>query len=502
MNLIPNIADYQNAANGAGGFDISNVTQEQLAEISKALEAGQITGRDTTNLTNASGAPLKIESLDKTLKIVTFKESEIQLWKSIPKSQAYNTVEEFNQLTSYGQDRGGFNLEGELPAEEDSQYVRRAQFVKFLGVTKSVTHPMTLVNSMVSNVVQREVTNGTMWILRKLNRALTSANSLLIPQEFNGLYAQHERPDGAIYQGGSLSNYLSSEIVVDLRGSILKEEHIEAASEGIVENFGFGDTLFAPPRVLSNFVKGFYGKKLIQPNTEQVSAGIMGQRVTAHDTQFGRISLNYDIFMNKRASKVIGVAATNIKAPTAPVAVDGVAPVASDALGKWGAGDAGNYFYAVSAFNRHGESTITLIEAAVAAIVAGGAVDLTFTAGVGGEPATGYTVYRGQKNAVASAGTKFYPLFDISVADLAAGYEGAAAGSVRDRNHFLPNCDQAFLVEMSEEVLSFRQLAPLMKMDLAIISPAYRFMVMMYGTPMLFAPRKKIRFINIGDVIS
>ena len=71
---------------------------------------------------------------------------------------------------------------------------------------------------------------------------------------------------------------------------------------------------------------------------------------------------------------------------------------------------------------------------------------------------------------------------------------------VRDRNRFMPATDQAFLVENKQEVLTHKQLAPLMKMDLAVVSPSYRFMILQYGTPMFFAPRKAVRFINIGTL--
>ncbi|MBR5664041.1 MAG: BlaI/MecI/CopY family transcriptional regulator, partial [Bacteroidales bacterium] len=98
---------------------------------------------------------------------------------------AYNTVEEYNQQTSYGQDRGGFNAEGELPEEEDSVYVRRSQLVKYLGVTKSVTHQMTLVNTMVGSVMERTIKDGTMWILRTLNQGLYFGNEKIVPEQFN-----------------------------------------------------------------------------------------------------------------------------------------------------------------------------------------------------------------------------------------------------------------------------------------------------------------------------
>jgi len=139
LDLGINLDQYRSNPNDAVLFDQS--PESQVNDLKKALEAGEITGRETNNLTTASGSPLKVESLDRTLKLITFRESEIVLWKKIPKLAAYNTVEEYNQLTNYGADRGGFITEGELPVEEDSTYVRRSQLVKFMGVTKSVTTP-------------------------------------------------------------------------------------------------------------------------------------------------------------------------------------------------------------------------------------------------------------------------------------------------------------------------------------------------------------------------
>lgn len=494
MNLGINLQQYQAGPDNVALFDTANTTQEQLNDLSKALEAGQITGRETTDLTSASGAPLKVESLDRTLKLITFKESDIQLWKKIPKMPAYNTVEEYNQLSSYGQDRGGFITEGELPIEEDSTYIRRSQLVKFMGVTKSVTHPMTLVNTMIGDVVAREAKNGTMWILRKLNKALTQANSRLVPQEFNGLYAQHQDNDNYT----TPASYFESTSVVDLRGSYMKEGFIEDAANTMINNFGQPTELFAPPKVLSDFVKNFYGNKFITPGTAAMTDGVMGQRVQAFESQFGRIGLNYDLFMNPRPQKTTASGADSPNSPLAPT-VGGTprTAVASDGGAKWAASDAGDYFYAVSAINRYGESALTVL-GAVVTIVTGGAVDLQFTATASPNPATAFIIYRSNKGAASAAAATFSPLFEISTAELAAGYDGAAAGFVRDRNRIMPNTFQAFLIQNDDEVHAFRQLAPLMKMDLALISTAYRFMVLLYGTPLLFAPKKMIRFINIG----
>jgi hypothetical protein len=61
----------------------------------------------------------------------------------------------------------------------------------------------------------------------------------------------------------------------------------------------------------------------------------------------------------------------------------------------------------------------------------------------------------------------------------------------------LPNTYTAFIGQMTPDVLTFRQLAPLVKMDLATIAPAYKWMILLYGVPVIFAPLKWTRIINI-----
>ena len=149
--------------------------------------------------------------------------------------------------------------------------------------------------------------------------------------------------------------------------------------------------------------------------------------------------------------------------------------------------------------NRFGEGKLTAMDSSKLSIALTESGDLKFADGGGTYPATGYRIYRSKKNPAGLIGvTSLYPLFDVSTAELAAGYDGGGASVVRDRNRMLPGTDQAMLIQNSSEIYSFKQLAPLMKMDLAILSPAIRFMILLYGTPQLYAPRKMIKFINIG----
>jgi|SRR5690554_3614877 len=492
-NASVNLANYGHGAGfGEDALSQAPQTAQAVGELSKALEAGSITGRETTGMTTASGAPLKVESLEKSLKVITFTESDIKMWKRIPKSPAFNTVEEYLQLDSYGADRGGFNNEGELPEEEDSTYIRKAELVKFLGVTKSVTHPMTLVKNHIGNAVQRETTNGIQWILRKANKGLFSSNSDIVTQEWNGLYTQHHKNGGYATLDAYQKN---NSLVIDMRGKRLTEGAIENGALEIIRNYGHANLLIGPPSVLSNFVANFHDKKLISPNSPQVTAGVMGQAVNRFASQFGEIELDYDIFATKGHPKLVSAGATSNKAPSAPTSVSGTA--STNVLSQFTTADAGDYIYAVAAKNRYGESALTQITAGAITVAAGETVDLEFTNSGGSYPATGFVIYRSKVDDT-SATANLFPLIEISVEQLAQGYDGLAAGHVADNNRWLPETEEAMLLQNDSQIYEFKQLAPLMKMPLAQLSPAQRFMVLLYGTPILYQPKKMVRFINIG----
>jgi hypothetical protein len=156
---------------GLNGFGTAPATD--VSELSKALEAGY----QVTNQTG--GSALRVESLEASLKVVTYTNHHIKFWKKIPKSPAYSTVEEYNQLVSYGPSSFAFTQEGELPPATDTSYARRTQLVKFLGTTREVTHPATLVHPAHGDIIALENQNGILWLLERVETALFTADSSL-----------------------------------------------------------------------------------------------------------------------------------------------------------------------------------------------------------------------------------------------------------------------------------------------------------------------------------
>lgn len=495
------LADYQ-------GFDGFAGDMNQGQDLLKAMSAGQITGRETSNL-SLTQEPLKAESLERTLKLLSFRMKDIKLWNEMPKMTAYNTVEEFLQLDSYGADRGGFYNEGELSDVEDSSYIRRAELVKYIQVTGEVTMQAQMVRSFV-DAYQKEVENKAMWVLRKINSSITKADSSIVPQEFNGIYKQHASigsGDGFLYN--SLSAYMNSNVVIDLRGKSLTQEDLENGAITVDDNFGNVDTLFAPPVVMGDLAKDYYQRQriMMNANSESAYSGAVGMVPKVVSTTVGDVRLMSDKFMKSNGAgqspfKTLSSNPSSQKAPN-QVGTSSTALSGSDGESKFSTaeGNLGTVYYAVGSINRYGESALKLVDASAITLTDGQSVNITFTAGGGSVPATGYQIYRSKvTNSIdpEADNVEFFPLFRVSESDRSNGYDGGAAGVVRDRNRYLPATEQAFLTEMTEEVLSVKQLAPLSKLDLAVLSMSRRFISFAFLTPNLYAPKKMVRFINVG----
>lgn len=498
------LTDYQDS-DFSGLFGGQQETQELL----KAMQAGAITGRETANQ-SLTQEPLKVESLEKTLKLLEFRMKDVKLWNAIPKLVAYNTVEEYIQLESYGADRGGFYSEGELSDVEDSQYRRKAELVKYIQVTGEVTLQAQMVRSYV-DAMRKEVENKTMWIVRKVSSALTKADSAMISQEFNGIYAQHALIGNAadsIY--ASLDAYQDSTSVIDLRGRSLTQSDLEDGSVNVDANFGNVDSLFGPPSVMSGLYKDYFERQRIITGVSSAT-GVIGTVPRAIDTQFGQVAINQDKFMAKTSARLLSALATSPKAPTAPSVTSQTLVADATASCRFAAGEVhtgalGTVFYGVSAINQYGESAITVFSNTVKiTTTAANSVDLVFAAGAGGSyAATAFVIYRSKVTAATNATTGavlFYPLFKVTAAQRTAGYDGASAGAVRDRNRFLPDTQEAFATEMTDDVLYFKQLSPISKLDLAINGPSNRFLTYLWGTPVLATPKKMVRFVNVGPYL-
>lgn len=469
---------------GLNGFGSAPAADVQ--ELQKALEAGY----QVTNQTG--GSALRVESLEASLKVVTWTNHHIKFWKKIPKSPAYSTVEEYNQLTAYGATQFAFTQEGELPPATDTSYARRTQLVKFMGTTREVTHPATLVHPAHGDVIALENQNGILWLLERVENALFTADSDLAF-------------DGEAEQWDGMDALIDATSFLDVEGQPLQEADIEEASNLIIEAYGYPTDLFMGTRVLSDLVKTMYPRERIQ--LPAPTNGQIGQAINTMATQAGVIEFNPDVFIRQLPTPP--AAATSVNAPAQPQAITSgtTASGTGDFTKNAPAANDTEYAYVCTACNRFGESTPSPVMAATQTLTAaqrtaGNHIDLTLTnnATVGAFPTEYFRVYRtvamAAGAAVPAALTSYSLIMQIPCTNQAA----AGTTTPDDLNFLLPFTSIAYLGELTPNVITFRQLAPMMRLDLAVLAPAYRWMILLYGTPLLFAPRKWLRIINIGQL--
>ena len=446
-------------------FGSSALDPNSVQELQKALSAG--VGVPALS----GGTALQVQSLEATMRVVTYTMQNIKFWKLIPKLPAYNTAEEYNLLRGYGADNGAFTNEGELPQLQDSVYERRVAIVKYLATQREITHPMLLVRPAHGNVVGLEAQNGAIWLLERLERALFNANSAIIPQEFDGLDAQlFADPD-----------FFPSQ-VIDLRGAQPTEDSIEDAANRIVEQYGIPTDLLMTPRTISELSKQIYPReRFAMPYND----GKLGGAVKEFDSSAGTIKFHPDVFL--RPGRRNGVltppaAATSANAPAAPAAV---AEAVNAVTTSFFAGNAAGYTYYATAINRFGESAPTA-SANTGAVAAGETVTVTITAG-GGNP-TGFRLYRA--NAAGAAST----------AQLIR--EIPLAGVYVDDNFLLPGHGRGYMIQGNVNNISFRMLAPMLKIPMATIAASIRWIQVLYGTPIVYSPLKNVCFLNIPDTLT
>ncbi|NBV51363.1 hypothetical protein EBR78_09140 [bacterium] len=477
--MIPTLDPKQFEGHG-DGFGVSD--QATVAELNKALSAGYA----SDPAAQSNGGALRVESLDATLKIVSFMEKNIVLYNDIPKTKAYNTVEEYNLLSSYG-GRGGFFIqEGGLPRTEDSKYQRKAAFVKFMGTTREITHPMLLVRPAHGNVVALETKNGAKWMLQRMEESLFKGNSSIISESFDGLDRQHALGIADASTAGDGRPAVSEEHVVDLRGDVLSESVFTEVARILLDNYMYPTHCYLPFTAHSDFSKAFFskGRYGIPVTPADAMVGFVADKVK---TPGGVVELRPDVFL--RVDETAPAAADNAMAPTAPASAVVTVQAKSTSRG-FQAGEYGTYAYEVTAISRSGESAATAGSANAVVTSINSEVKIVVTRGsVSGNDLTqGYRVYRTRlEDGV--AGKKYL------VAEIASA---GATTNVLDGNETLPGAGVAYIGQMDESVLALRELSPMLKFPLATVASSIRWMQLYYNTPILFRPRGWVKIKNIG----
>jgi hypothetical protein len=485
----------------------SNLFQTQGSDdIVKAMIAGARTGQDLNNIANA-GESLKPESLDPVVKVLEATEKNIKLFKLFPKQSITNNVHAYNLLKSYGSNIGLFMQEGESPEQTDSVYIRKSAITKYIGVQGEVTLQAQMVkNADGKDPYTREVENKTIFVLKGINQKLTEANSGMVAEEFDGILKQHYDGINAINGVTSLGNYANDTCVINAHNKALTEAMAADASMAVVnDRFGAVSHIISHPSVFNDFAKRFHTNRYVLTNSpiSATTGAVVGgkQDVIQTPNSDEGLKIVSDIFFDRRQHKYYNSAADASKAPSAPVKdiANPLTTAAGDTLNEFGTDFAGDYFYGVTARNKYGESAMCLMNTTGFAVAATASTDLKFAAGVSTYAAVSYVIYRTKMDVTDYTTAPFYPIFEITLAELQTGYDGAAGLSVRDRNRIIAGTHSAIVLDPTSDIWEYVQLSSTMKLDFAVTTLSKRFAVFNFGTPIIYQPGKIAIIRNIGD---
>ena len=473
------------------GLEQGIVSPEEVQALNKAITAGYGGAGKPTDLTY--GGVLQAESLESTLKSITFDMKNLKMWPSISVDKAYNLFEQYNRLIGYGSDSSPYIGEGGAPQEEDSTYIRDGQRIVFFGTRRKVSHQMTLVRTTVGDIVAQQAKEGTMHLLKNVEREMywghAHFTNVATGDQSGGL---SDLPANSIAMNGLLQQLIKGDddaqqksrdfegygevrsIASDLKGAVLAQDDLEDLTVIALENFGAPTDLHIEPLALSSFVKQFYPQFRSAPG---LSGQSVGYDVNKMVTSAGNVEFKPNLFLRPRGqARNTGIAGSPVVGAAAVVASAIANPSAStDGLA------AGTYQYKVSYVNDTGESS-PVQEAGGIVVTAGQAVSLALASTPAGTKHV--KVYRSA--AGGAVGTeKFIGNYKVSATIVDSGAKA-------------PGLGEAFLLDMSSEVMRFKQLSPLSKINFAIVSTALEFAVVLYGALFVYAPRFNCLFKNLG----
>ena len=444
----------------------------EVEELQKALGLGgaggndpMVTGDNVSYATSAANAfsdgnALAVEDLDRTLKLVTHGLEHLRLWKDIIKERVPQVVHEYNIQNSYGDEVPVFFQMGGVPTNTDAGYNRDVIQVKYLGTQGSVLHNLTLIQAAHGPVVAREVKNKTIELLSRNERAMFEADEAIYVHEYDGIEKQIITKDGDLqYVSSAFASYgnsISDSVVIDAAGNDFDEDIAEDAALLAVNNFGMPMDLYLGTDIHSAFSRAFYAKQRTVPGESLTS----GNRVSEH---MGTLDFRFKPSLFNRPRKGHVIVDATLALPT------GIAQAGS-----------GTTSYLAASVGENGEGNIGV------AFTGDDGAAIEFTVGAVSAGSLYYNIYKGTTSANA--------VFVGRISNITA-----SAAPARTLDTRFAGSGKAFLLMHDPDVICWKQLGSMIKYDLAVDDTSYKWLQLLYGTPLVMAPRKNVIISNLNS---
>ena len=455
------------------------------ASVQDKIDKSFVAGTGITPQTQPDGAAFRMESIDPNTFVTTFSEDDFTIYRDIPKEHVDNTVEKY--VTYYNHGRVGhsrFVPEIGIGSVNDPGARQKTVTMKFISDTKqqslalqlskTTTNTTDILEMSAVNVIAKTIEWGIFYGDADLSRDGKDAGL-----EFDGL-----------------AKLIDEDNIVDVRGGALTPELLNKAAVLVGKGFGVADSAYMPIGVKADFVNKFLGAQRVVVPASSGEGMQVGFNIVRFMSARGNIKLNGSTVMDM----------DNILDETAPVSNDAPnaptvqAQAATAQEGQFLANDvtdkAGNVVvpkevgvelsYKVVAVGRADSRPSTEAKATPANATDG--IKLTITLdGLSSNLPDYVAIYR--KSLIDG---KYY-----LIARVAASQMKGNAITFVDKDATIAGTADVFVGQMSPEVITLLELAPMTRLNLAITTSAVQFSVLWYGALRLTMPKRFVMLHNV-----
>lgn len=452
-------------------YKMSDLPSEDASKaLSPDAGAGTIGYNVDPNNMNGFTTPLRVEALDDQVKTLTFGAEQFVFFNQISKRAARSSVEQYVTYDRHGDiGHSMASAEGAISKITAQSYGRHTINMKYLTTARQVTVQAGMANS-ITDPLQAATQD-----------AVVSLASEIEWMSFYGDKDLHDANNTEGLEFDGLNKLIPDTNVIDLRGKVLAEADLNDAAIMISKAYGYPTDAFLPMGAKSRLISS-----LLERQRVFQSSGAQNLTLGFNAPQFqsiaGMINLNgsnlmenYNI-LDENDPFVAGIK------PTATAKVE-----SASKAGKFD--DVATLEYRVVAVSQdtHSEAVATK---PVVLTAKTDTVQLEVTVPTNFEsPIEFIRVYRKSEAGL------FYEISKVSAHEAKNGKV-----TIVDENSTIPGTVDAYVGQMTPDVIALYEWLPITRFALATMTAAYTWSFLWFGALALFAPRKWVRVKNIATV--
>ena len=448
----------------------------EMSVLMGQLRKGEVGYQTPLVPANTNLSPLVPQQLQQTLSIATSSMGDLKLWPMLSKTPVNNTVVEYNRVLRHGAELSPFIQEGGVAPLNRSTYEKVAISIKYLAEKREVTDVASFVNLVgpSPDAIAEETRRGTETLLRRLEKELFHGDKTVNPLAWDGIIKQ-------ISDGGN---------VADLRGNAPSAVYLAEILGTLYSApfYGMVSHILVTPKVLSELIK----QTVHSGRHDQIQ--VSGQSLTFGASQlsitgpYGAVPIVACPFL-ERHDRIAPPANVSFvygdRAVTTPtISAQPTSPAHADS--KFGASDAGNYYYRIVPVGEGGVGVA--VDTNVIDVIAGDEVTFEI-AQANPTEVSYYKIYRSAKDASDANGA-------LLVGEIASA---GANTTFSDKNFKVAGGSDILFINTAPDYMEYFQMLSLIRRPLAQVRTTHPFLLMMFGAPAVKLPSKMFVVSNAGS---